>query len=221
MVSLHEIAAMEDDNTVIVAGAPIPELLAVEAIGEFRLRVTWTRDGGEPETEEIDVGPAIFSDRSLVSLRENPDLFAQVEVSEDACLVWPNGSEMDSHWLDVMPRKEMTNEEFRQIMDSLGYSLDGAAHALGIARRNVASYRKDKPLPPLVALATREVERQANDQPKQKRGGFVARSQLVDQGKSDKLHNSAVVKRDGASGRFDTHPSSTGKGRRGKPGKIA
>jgi hypothetical protein len=161
MVSLHEIAAMEDDNTVIVAGAPIPKLLAVEAIGEFRLRVTWTRDGGDPETEEIDVSPAIFSDRSLVALRENPDLFAQVEVSEDACLVWPNGVEMDSHWLDVMPRKEMTNAEFREIMDGLGYSLDGAAHALGIARRNIANYRKNKPLPPVVALAMREVARQA------------------------------------------------------------
>jgi len=40
-------------------------------------------------------------------------------------------------------------------MDALQMSLDGMAARLGIARRLVADYRKDKPIPKTVALATR------------------------------------------------------------------
>jgi hypothetical protein len=40
-------------------------------------------------------------------------------------------------------------------MDELTLSLDGMAAQLGIARRLVADYRKDKPIPKSIALAVR------------------------------------------------------------------
>jgi len=35
--------------------------------------------------------------------------------------------------------------------------LDGMAARLGVARRLIADYRKDKPIPKVVALATRQL----------------------------------------------------------------
>lgn len=40
-------------------------------------------------------------------------------------------------------------------MDKLHLTLDGMAARLGIARRLVADYRKDKPIPKHIALATK------------------------------------------------------------------
>ena len=40
-------------------------------------------------------------------------------------------------------------------MDRLHLTLDGMAARLGVARRLVADYRKDKPIPKHIALATR------------------------------------------------------------------
>lgn len=100
MVSLHDIDGLPDD-AVISAGRPIPKLLAAEAIGGFRLRVTWVRDGGRPETEEIDVAPAIFDHRGFIRLSTNPALFERVAVDEDGNFIfWPDGSVMDAHWID-------------------------------------------------------------------------------------------------------------------------
>jgi hypothetical protein len=47
----------------------------------------------------------------------------------------------------------LSKEEFRAPMAQLDASLDEMAHRLGIARRLIAAYRKDKPIQPAVALA--------------------------------------------------------------------
>ena len=50
---------------------------------------------------------------------------------------------------------QMSNAEFRDAMFSLDAKLDEMAVRLGIARRLVADYRKDKKIPRSVAMATR------------------------------------------------------------------
>ena len=53
----------------------------------------------------------------------------------------------------------MTPAEFRHWRERKAYTLDAAAKALGISRRMVAYYEHgNRPIPRLVALATRGLE---------------------------------------------------------------
>jgi hypothetical protein len=52
---------------------------------------------------------------------------------------------------------QMTAQEFKKCMVELNVTLDQMSEFLGIARRNVASYRANKPIPPHIALATRQL----------------------------------------------------------------
>ena len=52
---------------------------------------------------------------------------------------------------------EMTNDDFRNAMAVLGYSLDEMSRRLGISRERVAQLRKDQPLPSHLALAVQQL----------------------------------------------------------------
>jgi len=47
----------------------------------------------------------------------------------------------------------MTNAQFQTFLERHGLTLDAAAAVLGISRRQVAYYAKDRPIPRLVTLA--------------------------------------------------------------------
>lgn len=70
-------------------------------------------------------------------------------------LEWADGSELSAVWIEELALGSLDNAEFRAAMERMNMSLDGMAGYLGIARRLVASYRKDKHIPRHVALATR------------------------------------------------------------------
>lgn len=144
-------AKTEDDDFVEVEG-PLPVIRRAEHVKGFVLRVEWD-DGRE---EEVDVGPAIMSHRAFVSLRTDPSAFAAFKVRDRGdCLVWSEGQELSADWIQELAPRALNNEEFRDAMKQLRLSLDGMAARLGIARRLVADYRKDRPIPTTVALATR------------------------------------------------------------------
>lgn len=141
----------EDDEFVEVGG-PMPIIRNAEPVESFVLRVEWD-DGRE---EEIDVAPAILSHRAFVALRANPELFKSFVVRDRGdSLVWPDGQELSADWIQELAPRELDNAAFRDAMAELRLSLDGMAARLGIARRLVADYRKDRPIPRTVALATR------------------------------------------------------------------
>ena len=53
----------------------------------------------------------------------------------------------------------MSPDAFRNWRERKAYTLDAAAHALGLSRRMVAYYEQGaKPIPKVVALATRALE---------------------------------------------------------------
>lgn len=141
-----------DEDEFVEAGGPMPSIRHAEAVQDFVLRVEWD-DGRE---ELVDVAPAILSHRAYVTLRTDPALFASFTVRDRGdCLVWPTGQELSADWIQELAPRELGNEEFRDAMSQLRLSLDGMAARLGIARRLVADYRKDRPIPKTVALATR------------------------------------------------------------------
>ena len=140
------------DSDVIAVGKPIPRITAVKPLDGRRVAVTW--EGSS--TQVVDLTPALFSHRAFVRLRSDDRLFREVRVSEYRdCLEWPDGSELPATWIEELADPPLDNAEFREAMDRLHMSLDGMAARLGVARRLIADYRKDKPIPKHIALATR------------------------------------------------------------------
>lgn len=143
---------MATNDEVIAVGSPLPRIKSAEPVGGLRVRVQWQSG----ETQVVDLAPAILSHRHFIPLRQNEELFGQMTVSETQdSLAWPGDIELSAVWIEELAPSSLDNEEFRGAMEELQFSLDGMAARLGIARRLVADYRKDKPIPPAIALATR------------------------------------------------------------------
>jgi hypothetical protein len=114
--------------------------------------VTWA-SGDE---QVIDISAALASRRIFMRLRTDDALFATLRVNEDGnAIEWDDGAELSAIWLERLAPSTLRNQEFREAMDILGFSLDGMAARLHLSRRLIADYRKDKPIPETVSLAVR------------------------------------------------------------------
>ena len=136
-------------------GVPLPRIDKLEVLNGRRVRVEWLSG----ECHEVDLSPALLSHRAFVRLRTDEGLFRTAKKDEfgDA-IVWDDGSELSATWVYELAEPDMlSNDEFRSAMETLHMSLDGMAVRLGIARRLVAEYRKDRPIPRTVSLATRHL----------------------------------------------------------------
>jgi hypothetical protein len=153
MAELEGWADIHDhDDEMIIVGRPIPRLAMAEPLAGRTARISW-QEGG---VEDVDLAPAIMSHRAFIALRSDDALFAQMRVGERGdCIVWPDGAELSAVWIEELATQTLSNLEFRDAMSELQLSLDGMAARLGIARRLVADYRKDKIIPQVVVLATR------------------------------------------------------------------
>ncbi len=140
------------DNDFISVGRPLPRIEGAVP-GEGRTaHVTW-KSG---VTQLVDLAPALANHRVFVRLRTDDELFSKMKVSDYGdCLEWPDGAELSAMWIEELADAALDNAEFREAMDKLHLTLDGMAARLGIARRLVADYRKDKPIPKNIALATK------------------------------------------------------------------
>ncbi len=145
---------MTDEDDIIEVGGPLPRIAKAAALDGRRIRVWWR--GAEAAPVVVDVGPALASHRGFVALRTDDALFRSFRVSAYGdSLEWPGGVELSAVWIERLAAAALGNAEFREAMDEMHMSLDGMAAHLGVSRRLVADYRKDKPIPKLVALATR------------------------------------------------------------------
>jgi len=132
--------------------APLPRIDTAEPLDGRKVRVTW-RDGS---SQDIDISAALASRRIFLRLRTDDALFRTLRVNEDGnAIEWDDGAELTAIWIERLAPSSLKNDEFREAMDSLGFSLDGMASRLGLSRRLIASYRKDKPIPETVGLAVR------------------------------------------------------------------
>lgn len=144
-------ASINDDD-IISVGDPLPRIAEAVPLEGRKVRVTF--DGGSSKV--VDLAPALASRRVYIPLREDDDLFRTLRVSEYRnAIEWDGGLDFSAVWLDKLPSLDFDNAAFRKAMDDLKLSLDGMAAQLEISRRLVASYRKDKPIPRHIALATR------------------------------------------------------------------
>lgn len=134
--------------------SPLPRVESARPLEGRKVEVVWR--GGI--TQIIDITPALTSKRIFLQIRTDDALFATLRVNEDGnAIEWSDGAELSAVWLERLAPSAIQNEQFREAMTQLGLSLDGMAARLGVSRRLVADYRKDKPIPELVGLAVQQL----------------------------------------------------------------
>jgi len=145
----------------IVPKKTLPRIVGVSAAKKpFTLLIHWDR--GEPG--RVDVSGIINSFRIYEPLRRSRDLFRRVRVGEYGTdIVWTDAIDMSADTLWRLAQEQsgvtLSPDEFKHWRERKAYTLDTAAAALGISRRMVAYYEQGKkPIPRVVALATRALE---------------------------------------------------------------
>jgi len=139
----------------------LPRIAAVSPGSKpLSLRIRWNKG----DENLVDVSGVITTFRVYEPLRHSPTLFRQVHVGEHGTdIVWTDEIDMaaDTLWRLAQEQAGVTlsSDGFRQWRERKAYTLDTAAKALGISRRMVAYYEEGKkPIPRVVALATRALE---------------------------------------------------------------
>jgi len=139
----------------------LPRIAAVKADDKpMTLRIRW--DKGDESL--VDVSGMVQTFRVYEPLRHSSDLFHKARVGEHGTdIVWTDEIDMaaDTLWRLAQEQAGVTlsAEAFRRWRERQAYTLDTAAAALGVSRRMVAYYEQGKkPIPRVVALATRALE---------------------------------------------------------------
>jgi DNA-binding transcriptional regulator YiaG len=139
----------------------LPRIVAVAADKKpLTLRIQWDR----AEESRVDVSGLIETFRVYEPLRRSPNMFARVRVGEHGTdVVWSDEIDMPADTLWRLAQEQtgltMSADAFKHWRERKAYTLDAAARALGVSRRMVAYYEQGaKPIPRVVALATRALE---------------------------------------------------------------
>jgi DNA-binding transcriptional regulator YiaG len=139
----------------------LPRIVSVRADKKpLTLRIRW--DKGEESL--VDVSGMIESFRVFEPLRDSPELFRKVRVGEYGTdIVWTDEMDMAADTLWRLAQEQsgatLSPDAFKHWRERKAYTLDAAAAALGVSRRMIAYYEQGKkPIPRVVALATRALE---------------------------------------------------------------
>ena len=139
-------------DELISIGQPLPRILSVRVLQNFEIEIVWNSG----QKSACDLAPVLASRKILRTLLAEPTLFMSVSVNDDGnAVIWKNGAEISAVWLEELSLTRFSNSDFRALMDQLGLTLEGMAATLEVSRRQIANYRKDKPIPKHIALASR------------------------------------------------------------------
>jgi hypothetical protein len=157
---------MSADADTIIIGDPMPRIASIRHVHAHVVSVTWAEGPRAGITDEVDLAPVIKLHRTFLPLRDNLPLFAAIQLADDGnVLTWDGGRiDMAATTVERLAQESMTNAEFSRFLDRHRLTLDAAGAVLGLSRRQVAYYAKDRPIPRLVALACAGYEaRQARE----------------------------------------------------------
>ena len=150
-------ASMNEIDAMVAVGDPLPTIAAVQKGNEpYDLVVTWASGLRAGRTDVVDTAPHILTFKVYKQLRDDVELFARVSITQDrTAVVWPGNSdwEISADALEDFAEQTMTSAAFADFIRSKSWTLDAAAAQLGISRRQVAYYAKERSVPRLVALA--------------------------------------------------------------------
>ena len=144
-------------------GSPLPRVRSVQSAGGLSVTVKWASGSRSGRVETIDLSPQILAFRMYRPLRDNAPLFRKVAVvAKGAAIGWDDGAiDISASVLERLAESVMTNADFVAFLKRNKLSLDAAAGLLGISRRLVAYYAKDRPIPRYIALACERLEMRA------------------------------------------------------------
>lgn len=137
-------------------GEPMPSIESVAASDATRILVTWSGGSRKGTTTNVDVAPLIYSKKVFAPLRNDPALLQTVHTVEGgAAIAWGENDEIDMAATSVerLADEFMTPMDFSAFLQRHSLSLDAAAAQLGISRRLVAYYAKEREVPRYIALA--------------------------------------------------------------------
>ncbi|ACA15676.1 hypothetical protein M446_1150 [Methylobacterium sp. 4-46] len=145
------------ETKMIEVGERLPSVAHVEASeGLYSVTITWGEGPRMGRVDLVDLAPMIFTYKVFAPLRENRDLFRSVRVGEwGGSIEWEGNDDLAvaATTLADLAEQTMTNEDFAAFLKRNGLTLDRAAAELGIARRLVAYYAKDRAIPRYISLA--------------------------------------------------------------------
>ncbi len=140
----------------IRVGEPMPSIEKVAASDATRVLVTWGSGSRKATATDVDLAPLIYSRKVLAPLRNDPSLFQTVHIVEGgAAIAWGDGDEIDiaATTVERLADESMTPADFSAFLQRHSLSFDAAAAQLGISRRLVAYYVKEREIPRYIALA--------------------------------------------------------------------
>jgi hypothetical protein len=145
------------ETDIVQIGPPMPRIGSVEADGDFSIRVTWIGNISLSLPTRIDLAPIILTYKMYRPLRDNPELFRSVHVSDNGrAIAWGRNDEIDipATAIEHLASEVMQNSDFRTWLEKNRLTLDAAAAQLGISRRLAAYYASgEKAIPRYIALA--------------------------------------------------------------------
>lgn len=123
--------------------------------------MTWVAGARLGRTDRVDLAPIIFTYRVFRPLRDGTIPFDAVRLG--ACggsIRWEGNDDLDigAETIEDLAAATMTNAEFSDFLRRNRLTLDAAAAQLGIARRRVAYFAKDREIPRYIALACRQLD---------------------------------------------------------------
>ncbi|WP_051949205.1 helix-turn-helix domain-containing protein [Methylosinus sp. PW1] len=132
----------------------------VDSRRPWTLRLEWNNG----ESSRVDVSGHIGAYKLYLPLRRDPELFKAVRLGDlGSDIVWSDEIDMSADTLWRLAQEQagatMSAGEFKSWRERRAYTLDTAARALGIGRRMISYYEQgEKPIPRVVALATRALD---------------------------------------------------------------
>jgi hypothetical protein len=140
----------------ITIGELMPSIGKVAASDATHVRVTWNQGSHKGTTTEVDIAPLIYSKKVFALLRNDPALFQTVHIVEGGgAIAWGDDDKIDmaATTVERLADESMTPADFSAFLQRHSLSLDAAAAQLGISRRLVAYYAKEREIPRYIALA--------------------------------------------------------------------
>lgn len=154
---------MSDYGTdIVTVGRVLPKLASVEpGNGRYDVQVTWASGARAGRTDTVDLAPMIFTFKVFKPLRDGAVAFDTVRLGDyGASIVWPENEDLDigADAIEEMAEQAMTNEDFSAFLKRNKLTFDAAAAHLGIGRRLVAYYAKEREIPRYIALACQQLD---------------------------------------------------------------
>jgi hypothetical protein len=140
----------------ISVGDPMPMIESVTPQPGCSILVTWSAGRRHGTTSQVNLAPLIYSFKIFAALRDDAALFATVHVVEDGgAIAWGDDDQIDiaATTVENLADEAMTPADFAEFLRRNKLSLDAAAAQLGVSRRLIAYYAKEREIPRYIALA--------------------------------------------------------------------